>query len=99
MFTCHTKISKGVLPHQAVVNNLQLEPIPPEFNCMTQTVYEESLDLSACEGPTTCLQGNIPQIISVLPRQENEDHNNVVELKRNCLRGTMKGNMQINSII
>ena len=34
-FTCPTKISKAALLQQGAVNNLQLEPIPPDFNCMT----------------------------------------------------------------
>ena len=85
--TCHVNLLSGVLPVQAVVNNLNLAPIPPELqslNSVEEHFVARNIPFmkivplvrggqNACQGPVTCVPSNVIDTVSILPRHENDD--------------------------
>uniref|UniRef100_A0A672HNV9 ATP-dependent DNA helicase n=2 Tax=Salarias fasciatus TaxID=181472 RepID=A0A672HNV9_SALFA len=103
--TCHSKISKGETPAECWINDLQLDPIPPELGCLhsleqhliaLHIPFMKMLALpkggqNGVHGPVTCVPANIVQTTSVLPRSSMEGSLLQVKLKRKL---TYKGHYE-----
>uniref|UniRef100_UPI00358FEAD2 uncharacterized protein n=1 Tax=Myxine glutinosa TaxID=7769 RepID=UPI00358FEAD2 len=95
-FTGHRKILRGELPAEAVANNLHLEPIPEELQCLNSleqhltALHIPFAKLSGLpkggqygvHGPVVCVPSNIEKSTNVLPRAESDDQIIRVKLKR-----------------
>uniref|UniRef100_A0A672F4L9 ATP-dependent DNA helicase n=2 Tax=Salarias fasciatus TaxID=181472 RepID=A0A672F4L9_SALFA len=104
-FTCHSKVSKGVTPAECWINDLQLDPIPPELGCLhsleqhliaLHIPFMKMLALpkggqNGVHGPVTCVPANIVQTTNVLPRSSMEGSLLQVKLKRKL---TYKGHYE-----
>ncbi|XP_029954136.1 uncharacterized protein LOC115393324 isoform X3 [Salarias fasciatus] len=104
-YTCHSKISKGETPAECWINDLQLDPIPPELGCLhsleqhliaLHIPFMKMLALpkggqNGVHGPVTCVPANIVQTTNVLPRSSMEGSLLQVKLKRKL---TYKGHYE-----
>ncbi|XP_029923306.1 uncharacterized protein LOC115370422 isoform X2 [Myripristis murdjan] len=95
-FTCHGKLSRGEMPAECWVNNLELDPIPSELGCLNSLEqhlialhipFMKMLALpkggqNGVHGPVTCVPANIVQTTNVLPRSSMEGSLLQVKLKR-----------------
>ncbi|XP_034553964.1 uncharacterized protein LOC117823040 isoform X1 [Notolabrus celidotus] len=104
-YTCHLKINKGEVPPESAVNNLGLNPIPPELACLNSLEqhlialhipFMKMLALpkggqNGVHGPVTCVPANIVQTDNLLPRSEMEGSLLRVKLKRKL---TYKGHYE-----
>ncbi|XP_034537729.1 uncharacterized protein LOC117811513 isoform X2 [Notolabrus celidotus] len=104
-YTCHVKINKGEVPPESAVNNLGLNPIPPELACLNSLEqhlialhipFMKMLALpkggqNGVHGPVTCVPANIVQTDNLLPRSNMEGSLLRVKLKRKL---TYKGHYE-----
>ncbi|XP_052403776.1 uncharacterized protein LOC127950661 [Carassius gibelio] len=84
--TCDKKICEGKLPAESVANNLALDPIPSELNCLNSLEHHliaknipfmKMLALprggqNGVHGPISCIPSNVTEVVNVLPRSEND---------------------------
>ena len=103
--TCHRKILSGKVPEESEINNLQLDPIPPELNTLNsleQHLIAQHIPFmkvlalpkggqNGVHGPVTCVPSNNNAVNNVLPRLENQDLMIRVKLKRKI---TYKGHYE-----
>ncbi|XP_073323364.1 uncharacterized protein [Pagrus major] len=103
--TCHSKISKGVVPPECALNNLAVCPVPPELACLNSLEqhlialhipFMKMLALpkggqNGVHGPVTCVPANIVQTSNLLPRTDMEGSLLPVKLKRKL---TYKGHYE-----
>ncbi|XP_053179094.1 uncharacterized protein LOC128362380 [Scomber japonicus] len=103
--TCHSKLNNGVLPPESSVNNLKLDPIPPELACLNSLEqhlialhipFMKMLALpkggqNGVHGPVTCVPANIVETSKLLPRSNMEGSLLLVKLKRKL---TYKGHYE-----
>ncbi|XP_074538707.1 uncharacterized protein LOC141800196 [Halichoeres trimaculatus] len=94
--SCQGKISKGEMPAECWINNLELDPIPPELGCLNSLEqhlialhipFMKMLALpkggqNGVHGPVTCVPADIVQSTRVLPRSSMEGSLVQVKLKR-----------------
>ncbi|XP_074546718.1 uncharacterized protein LOC141805519 isoform X3 [Halichoeres trimaculatus] len=94
--SCQAKISKGEMPAECWINNLELDPIPPELGCLNSLEqhlialhipFMKMLALpkggqNGVHGPVTCVPADIVQSTRVLPRSTMEGSLVQVKLKR-----------------
>ncbi|XP_076849952.1 uncharacterized protein LOC143498932 [Brachyhypopomus gauderio] len=104
-YTCHRKILNGKMPEESVMNNLALEPIPPELhnlNSLEQHLIGMNIPFmrlvslpkggqNGVHGPVVCVPSNITDVTEVLPRTENVDLMIRIKLKRKL---TYKGHYE-----
>ncbi|XP_077364609.1 uncharacterized protein LOC144009028 isoform X1 [Festucalex cinctus] len=95
-FTCNGKIIKGEIPPECVINNLTVQPIPPDLACLNSLEqhlialhipFMKMLALpkggqNGVHGPVTCVPANIVQTNNLLPRSNMEGSLLAVKLKR-----------------
>ncbi|XP_075334585.1 uncharacterized protein LOC142395729 [Odontesthes bonariensis] len=95
-YTCHYKMSKGVMPPESVTNNLNVDIIPPQLACLNSLEqhlialhipFMKMLALpkggqNGVHGPVTCVPANIVETCNVLPRCNMEGSLLAVKLKR-----------------
>ncbi|XP_074526296.1 uncharacterized protein LOC141790369 [Halichoeres trimaculatus] len=94
--SCQGKISNGEMPAECWINNLELDPIPPELGCLNSLEqhlialhipFMKMLALpkggqNGVHGPVTCVPADIVQSTRVLPRSSMEGSLVQVKLKR-----------------
>ncbi|XP_026187397.1 uncharacterized protein LOC113145179 [Mastacembelus armatus] len=104
-YTCHFKISKGQMPPECIVNNLELDPIPPVLSCLNsleQHLVAPSIPFmkmlalpkggqNGVHGPVTCVPANVVETTKLLPRTDMEGSLLPVKLKRKL---TYKGHYE-----
>ncbi|XP_077378697.1 uncharacterized protein LOC144019426 isoform X12 [Festucalex cinctus] len=104
-FTCNSKIMKGEIPPECVINNLTVQPIPPKLSCLNSLEqhlialhipFMKMLALpkggqNGVHGPVTCVPANIVQTNNLLPRSNMEGSLLPVKLKRKI---TYKGHYE-----
>ena len=104
-FTCRSKISRGKVPAESWMNNLQLDPVAPELGCLNSLEqhliaihipFMKMLALSkrgqnGIHGPVMCVPADIVQTTNVLPRSSMEGSLVQVKLKRKI---TYKGHYE-----
>ncbi|XP_076870348.1 uncharacterized protein LOC143521406 [Brachyhypopomus gauderio] len=104
-YTCQRKILNGKMPEESVMNNLALEPIPPELhnlNSLEQHLIGMNIPFmrlvslpkggqNGVHGPVVCVPSNITDVTEVLPRTENVDLMIRIKLKRKL---TYKGHYE-----
>lgn len=100
--TCHRKIILGKVPAEAEFNNLYLEPIPCELQCLNnmeqhlvalhipfmKVVALPKGGQRGCHGPVTCVPSNMDKMTTALPKSNPNDQLICVKLKRKL---TFKG--------
>ncbi|XP_072572246.1 uncharacterized protein [Paramormyrops kingsleyae] len=95
-YTCHRKILDGRIPAESVTNNLALQPVPTELQCLNS--LEQHLigmhipfmrivslpkgGQNGVHGPVTCVPSSVPNVAQALPRVNNDDLMIRVKLKR-----------------
>lgn len=94
--TCHRKLLKGKMPAECFSNNLQLEVVPPELECLN-TLEQHLISLNipfmkvlclpkggqkGVHGPVVCVPSNVQKVTSTLPRSNDESLLLKVKLKR-----------------
>ncbi|XP_073681681.1 uncharacterized protein [Garra rufa] len=94
--TCDRKVCEGKMPAESVANNLALDPIPSELNCLNsleQHLIAKNIPFmkmlalprggqNGVHGPVTCVPSNVTEVVNLLPRAENDDLMIRVKLKR-----------------
>ncbi|XP_062414175.1 uncharacterized protein LOC119206796 [Pungitius pungitius] len=104
-YTCHSKIKRGVMPPECVLNNMQVHPIPEELACLNSLEqhlialhipFMKMLALpkggqNGVHGPVTCVPANIVETTNLLPRSEMDGSLLRVKLKRKL---TYKGHYE-----
>ncbi|XP_057716041.1 uncharacterized protein LOC130931338 [Corythoichthys intestinalis] len=104
-YSCHSKMNKGEVPPESIMNNLELEPIPAELACLNSLEqhlialhipFMKMLALpkggqNGVHGPVTCVPANIVQTDNLLPRSQMEGSLIGVKLKRKL---TYKGHYE-----
>ncbi len=107
--TCNRKMLAGKLPHEATANNLHLDPIPNELNCLNELEqhlislhipFMKVLPLpkggqNGVHGPVVCVPSSIQKVATLLPRCSDENKMLKVKLKRKL---TYKGKYQYNFV-
>ncbi|XP_046348179.2 uncharacterized protein LOC124128768 [Haliotis rufescens] len=104
-YTCHRKLLSGKMPAEAVVNNLELSPVPMPLQCLNE-LEQHLIALNipfmkmmalpkggqhGVHGPVVCVPSNIQKSTSILPRCDVDDQMIRVKLKRKI---TYKGHYQ-----
>ncbi|XP_048256969.1 uncharacterized protein LOC125382713 [Haliotis rufescens] len=104
-YTCHRKLLSGKMPGEAVVNNLELTPVPMQLQCLNE-LEQHLIALNipfmkmmalpkggqhGVHGPVVCVPSNIQKSTSMLPRSDIDDQMIRVKLKRKI---TYKGHYQ-----
>ncbi|XP_049339759.1 uncharacterized protein LOC125804686 [Astyanax mexicanus] len=102
---CDFKLSHSIMPPESVLNNLQLEPVPPELSCLNSleqhliALHIQFMKLLALpkgaqngvHGPVTCVPSNVVDTTNLLPRANVEGSLLRVKLKRKL---TYKGHYE-----
>ena len=103
--TCDRKIFAGRMPEQSVANNLHLEAIPSQLQCLNSLEqhliakhipFMKLLALpkggqNGCHGPVVCVPSNVNQVTTMLPRNDGNDLMLRIKLKRKL---TYKGHYE-----
>src|SRR4029434_6369578 len=104
-YTCDRKIFAGRMPAQSVANNLHLEAIPSQLQCLNSLEqhliakhipFMKLLALpkggqNGCHGPVVCVPSNVNQVTTMLPRNDGNDLMLRIKLKRKL---TYKGHYE-----
>ncbi|XP_049319463.1 uncharacterized protein LOC125780983 [Astyanax mexicanus] len=102
---CDFKLCQSIMPPESVLNNLQLETVPPELSCLNSleqhlvALHIPFMKLLALpkgaqngvHGPVTCVPSNVVDTTNLLPRANMQGSMLCVKLKRKL---TYKGHYE-----